>query len=67
MAVEICVEHQVIGDKWVLEDFENVKDVKSPPMTNEIHIEFADERDKKKLRHGQITSVECQEKQKQKS
>jgi len=54
MTFTLYVEHQVIGGEKVVEDFEGVESFNDPPMTNSLHLTFADDRDTEKLSYGNI-------------
>jgi hypothetical protein len=54
MTFTLHVEHQVVGGKTVLEQFEGVESFNDPPMTNKLHLEFEDDRDGKKLGYGNV-------------
>lgn len=58
MTFTVAVEHQVIGDDPVYEEFEGVEAFDDPPMTEAAHLRFADEdRDDKRLKGGNIVSA----------
>jgi len=44
----------VVGKKTVLETFEGVESFNNPPMTNCLHLNFADDRDDKQLGYGRV-------------
>jgi hypothetical protein len=57
VSFEVTLEHQIVGGKTAVESFEGVVDVNSPPMTSTTVLEFAGDRDAKKLNHGDIVKV----------
>jgi hypothetical protein len=54
MTFTLHVEHEVLGGKTVLEEFEGVEQFNDPPMTSKLHLKFADDRDDKKLSYGNV-------------
>lgn len=54
MTFTLHVEHEVVGGATVLEEFEGVSAFNDPPMTNTLHLSFADDRDDKKLSYGNV-------------
>lgn len=49
------VEHEVIGGEMVLEKFQDVESFNDPPMTNSLHLTFADgDRDDERLNYGNV-------------
>lgn len=54
MTITVHVEHQIIGDETVLEKFKGVDSYNDPPMTDNLHLTFADDRDDKKLSYGNV-------------
>lgn len=53
----VNIEHQITDGKTVLEEFEGVESITNPPMTETIHLSFKDDRDRLKLRYGEIVKV----------
>jgi len=58
MTFTLHVEHEVIGGETVLEKFEGVEQFNDPPMTNKLHLKFADDRDDKRLGYGHVVRAE---------
>jgi len=54
MTFTVHVEHEIIGGKTELEKFENVLAYNNPPMVDTIQLQFAGERDDKKLNYGEV-------------
>jgi hypothetical protein len=54
MAFTLNVEHTIVGGKAVLEKFENVASFDNPPMTDTLHIKYADDREDDKLNYGTV-------------
>jgi copper chaperone CopZ len=53
----VNIEHEIADGKTVLEEFEGVESITNPPMTETIHLSFKDDRDRLKLRYGEIVKV----------
>lgn len=54
MTMTVHVEHEVIGGETVLEKFEGVEAFNDPPMTERLHLTFADDRDDEQLGYGHV-------------
>jgi len=55
MTFDLHVEHKLVGGESVLETFEEVESFNNPPMTDNLHISFADEdREDEKLSYGTV-------------
>jgi hypothetical protein len=60
MTLTLHVEHEVIGGEPVLEEFEGVEKFNNPPMTDTLHIAFADDREDAKLSYGYVVRAESE-------
>lgn len=56
MTFTLHVEHEIIDGTTVLETFEGVESFQNPPMTSNIHIQFADGNGKK-LSYGHVAQA----------
>jgi hypothetical protein len=55
MPFSLHVEHEVIDGETVLEKFDGIESFNDPPMTNSLHLKFADEnRDEETLKYGNV-------------
>ena len=54
MPFTVYVEHEIVGGKTVLEEFDGVESFNNPPMTNHLHLEFAGDREEEKLSYGTV-------------
>lgn len=54
MTFTVYVEHEIIGGETVLEEFEGVESFNNPPMTNNLHLSYADDRDDDQLGYGHV-------------
>ena len=60
MTFSVHVEHEIVGGKTVLEEFEAVESFNDPPMTNKIHLRFGDNRDDKQLNYGSVVRAKTE-------
>lgn len=58
MTFTVHVEHEIIGGETVLEKFEGVESFNDPPMTTNLHLKFADDRDDKQLDYGNVVRAQ---------
>lgn len=58
MTFTVHVEHQIVGGKTVHEEFEGVEQAADPPVSKNIHLEFAGEKDSVKLNHGNVVLMQ---------
>lgn len=54
MTFTLHVEHEIVGGKVEMETFEGVESFDDPPMTSDLHISFADDRDDLQLTYGNV-------------
>lgn len=58
MSFTVHVEHEIVGGKTVVEQFEGVETFNDPPMTSTLHLRFADEnRDDERLDYGNVVKA----------
>jgi hypothetical protein len=54
MVFKVRVEHELVNGETVSETFEGVEQFANPPISSNIHLQFADERDSLQLNYGRI-------------
>jgi hypothetical protein len=65
MTFSVNVEYENVDGSVRMEQFEGVVSVIDPPMTDSFGLEFADDRDRKRLKAGRLVKADDEDKNNQ--